>query len=81
MGELQEQFAVVVIRSEDELAIVASSDDVVEPSLDFESRLAHSSSRLLSQHRYVKCELHFCTPDPSPNDARHPERRMGRVKR
>jgi hypothetical protein len=41
VGELQEQFAAVGIRSEDELAIVASGDDVVEPSLDFESRLAH----------------------------------------
>ncbi len=38
VGELQEEFAAVVIRSEDELAIVASSDDVVEPSLNFESR-------------------------------------------
>jgi hypothetical protein len=41
VGEFQEGFTAVVIRSEDELAIVASSDDVVEPSLDFESRLAH----------------------------------------
>ena len=47
VGELQEEFAAVVIRSEDELAIVASSDDVVEPSLDFESRLAPRASSLL----------------------------------
>jgi len=32
VGELQEEFAAVVIRIEDELAIVASSDDVVEPT-------------------------------------------------
>jgi hypothetical protein len=66
VGELKQEFAAVVVRSKDELAIVASSDYVVETALDFESRLAHSASSLRSQHRYVKCELHFCTPDPSP---------------
>ncbi len=49
VGESQEEFAAVVIRSEDELAIIASSDDVVEPSLNFESRLAHRASSLLWQ--------------------------------
>ena len=60
VGELQDEFAAVVIRSEDELAIVASSDDVVEPSLNFESRLAHrASSLLLAEARCkVNCILH-----------------------
>ena len=44
VGELQQEFAAVVIRCEDELAIVASSNDVVEPSLNFESRLADCAS-------------------------------------
>ena len=39
VGELREEFAVVVVRREDELTIVASSNDVIEPCLDFESRL------------------------------------------
>jgi hypothetical protein len=65
VGELQEQLAIVVVRSEDELAIVASSDDVVEPSLDFESRLAHCASSLLWEHPNVKCELHFARLTPS----------------
>ena len=46
LGELREESAVVVIRSEDELPIVASSDDVVEPTLDFEPRLAHCGRSL-----------------------------------
>jgi hypothetical protein len=51
VAELEEEFAVVVVRSKDELAIVASCDDVVEPSLDFESRLAHRGSSLSWVHR------------------------------
>ena len=54
VGELEEEFAVVVVRREDELAIVASCDDVVEPSLDFESRLAPCASSLLWEHRQCK---------------------------
>jgi len=64
VGELQEEFTAVVIRSEDELAIVASSDDVVEPSLDFESRLAHCASSLLLAVAKCKVRIAFCTPDP-----------------
>ena len=42
IGELEKEPAVIVIRFEDELAIIASGDDVVEPALDFESRLSHT---------------------------------------
>ena len=64
VGELQEEFAVVVVRSEDELAIVASSDDVLEPSLDFESRLAHRASSLLLAAAKCKVRIAYCMPDP-----------------
>lgn len=46
LGELEEELAVVVVRAEDELAIVATGDDVIEAALDFESRLAHSGASL-----------------------------------
>ena len=64
--ELEEELAVVVVRREHELAIVASGDDVIEPSLDFESQLAHCASSLLLEERNVKCELHIARLTPVP---------------
>lgn len=41
MRELNKELLIIVIRPEDELAVIAPSDDVIEPALNFESRLAH----------------------------------------
>ena len=46
MSELNKELLIVVIRPEDELAVIATSDDVIEPDLNLESRLAHRSARL-----------------------------------
>ena len=41
VNELEQKPVMVIIRSEDELAVIASGDDVIEPAFDFESRLSH----------------------------------------
>jgi hypothetical protein len=53
--------SVVVIRSEDKLAMVASSDDVIEPALDFESRLPYNAVTLPQMPLVVNCKLHACS--------------------
>jgi len=58
VGELKEELAIVVVRTEDELTIVATGDDVIKPALDLDSRFAHRGLRLLRSPPIVNCILH-----------------------
>jgi len=58
MSELNEKLLIVVIGPEDELAVIAASDDVIEPALNFESRLAHRGASLARLTVNMNCNLH-----------------------
>jgi hypothetical protein len=58
VGELKKEFSIVVVRAENELAIVTTSDDVIKPALDFEPRSAHIFTSLTRRTPLVNCNLH-----------------------
>ena len=60
VGELKEELAIVVVRTEDESTIVATGDDVIKPALDLDSRFAHRGLRLLPSLPIVNCILQAC---------------------
>ena len=63
VGELEEEFAIVVIGPEDELAVIPPRDNVIKPALDFESRLAHCGRSLAKKPG--RSQIAYCMPDPS----------------
>ena len=65
MSELEEELVLVVAGSKDELAVIASSDDVIKAALDFKSWLAHSAA---SSNKPEE-EIANCTPDPHDSDS------------
>jgi hypothetical protein len=64
LGKLKEELAIVVVRAEDELTIVATGDDVIEAALDLDSRFAHRGLSLL--RRRPICKLHSACLTPGP---------------
>ena len=64
-SELNKELLIVVIRPEDKLAVIAASDDVREPALNFEFGLRIVAHSIMTNGEY---ELQFdCTPDPNPS--------------
>jgi hypothetical protein len=53
MSELNEESVVIIVGTEDELAVIAASDDVIEPALDLDSRFAHRDRSLPRQSLLV----------------------------
>lgn len=59
---MKEELATVVVGAEDELAVIASNDDVIEPALDFKSWLAQVALAYSAGEGVANCILALVLP-------------------